>query len=90
MLYRIQDPKTGLYAKGSLPGPNCDKEFSKSGKVWASNAAFAGHLAMLGNPLKYYKECVIVVIDVDNKTFTDIPFDVWYTEYLKGKAKKGK
>lgn len=90
MLFRIFDPKTKQYSKGSLPGPTGRLAFSKYGKVWASRGALSNHIALFVDPLKYYKECVIVVIDDENETFTKIPFDVWYASYTQDKAKKGK
>lgn len=88
MLFQIQDITTKQFAKGSQPGPSGKMYFSKYGKVWASKQAIGGHLALMDNPVKYYTNCVMIVIDVENETVTRTPFSDWYAEYLVNKKVK--
>lgn len=82
--YRLRSPK-GEYASGGRQLGRATKQ----GKVFAGRGPFANHLAYTRDPLKYYKEFVVVVIDEEAQTFTETPFDIWYDEYEREKAKKG-
>lgn len=83
IFYRLRHPD-GQYARGGLY-PN---KFSRQGKIWLGKAPFTRHLAQYSDPLKFYKECVLVVIDEEAQTFTETHFLSWWTEYSAEKERK--
>ena len=83
-IYRLRAPN-GQYASSGRQGYTSPK-----GSVWAGRGAMLGHIAVYGDPLAKFKEYVVIVIDEEAKTFTEIEFDIWYAEYLQEKARKGK
>lgn len=82
-LFRIQHPN-GTYSAGGMLHPR----FSKGGKVWQGQGPFANHLAQYKDPLKFYKECVLVVIDEEEQTFTRTDFLEWWNAYSAEKQRK--
>lgn len=87
-LYQIYNPNTKQYSKGTLPGVTGRIPFTKFGKVWASKGAFSNHLTAVGDVIKYYKECQVIVIDVDAEKVTRHEFLDWHAEYTANKKSK--